>query len=459
VTPVSRNDVTIGVDIGSTAVKAVSADADGRVTARVRIPHELRVPAPDRLDHDADEAWRRGPLAALDQLAPGPEVRAVAVSAMVPSLTAVDSAGRPMTPGLLYGDARGRAQAASKEPVQPLPAVGEAAEFLRWTAAQAPGAAGYWPAPAVANHALAGEAVIDFATAATAFPLFDGTGWNPAACADCGAIVEQLPRVETIGAAAGQVRGTGAVLAIGAVDALCEQIVAGADRDGEVLVLCGTTLIVWTTVSAARQVPGLWTIPHTDAGMSKIGGASNAGGLFLSWVDRVVRPGDPEAVDPGRVPVWSPYIRGERTPFHDPDRRAVLDALDLTHDPAALRRAAYEASGFVVRQLIELSGAPVSRIVASGGGTRVGPWMQAIADATGSPVEVSGVAEGAALGAAFLGRMAVGLETSIADAARWASTARIVEPDPAWAAAIDYRYQRFLELGNQRSSAIPATAF
>ncbi|MDT5256062.1 MAG: xylulokinase, partial [Mycobacterium sp.] len=133
-TPVSRNDVTIGVDIGSTAVKAVAADADGRVTARVRIPHELRVPAPDRLDHDADAAWRRGPLAALDQLAVGPDVRAVAVSAMVPSLTAVDSAGTPMTPGLLYGDARGRVPAAAD---QPLPAVGEAAEFLRWTAAQA----------------------------------------------------------------------------------------------------------------------------------------------------------------------------------------------------------------------------------------------------------------------------------------------------------------------------------
>ena len=84
----------------------------------------------------------------------------------------------------------------------------------------------------------------------------------------------------------------------GAVDALCEQIVAGADRDGDVLVLCGTTLIVWTTIAEARQVPGLWTIPHTAPGKSQIGGASNAGGLFLGWVDRVVAPGDPTAVNP-----------------------------------------------------------------------------------------------------------------------------------------------------------------
>ena len=64
------------------------------------------------------------------------------------------------------------------------------------------------------------------------------------------------------GAAVGQVRGSDAVLAVGAIDALCEQIVAGADDDGDVLVLCGTTLIVWVTVAEARQVPGLWTIPH-----------------------------------------------------------------------------------------------------------------------------------------------------------------------------------------------------
>jgi xylulokinase len=448
VTPVSRKDVTIGIDIGTTAVKAVAVADDGHVTARVRIPHQLRVPAPGRLEHDADEAWRRGPLTALRQLAAGPEVRAVAVSAMVPSLTAVDATGEASTPGLLYGDERGRVTGD-----QPIPTLGEAAELLRWTANAAPGAAGYWPAPAVANHALAGEAVIDFGTAATAYPVYDGTGWDPAACAARGAAVEQMPRVQAIGAGVGQVHQTDAVLAIGTVDALCEQMVAGADREGDVLVMCGTTLIVWTTIAEARQVPGLWTIPHTKAPNSQIGGASNAGGLFLGWVDRVIGPGDPASVDPRRVPVWSPYIRGERTPLHDPDRRAVLDGLNLTHDAAALRRAAYEASGFVVRQLIESSGGPVSRIVATGGGTRLRPWMQAIADATGRPVEVSAVAEGAALGAAFLARMAVGLETSIDDAARWARTEGIVDPDPVWAAAVEERYQRFLELKDQPSRA------
>ena len=72
--------------------------------------------------------------------------------------------------------------------------------------------------------------------------------------------------------------------------------------------------------------------------------------------------------------------------------------------------------------------------------------MHALADATGLPVEVSAVPEGAALGAAFLGRMAASLESSITDAARWASTERVVEPDPAWMGPMEDRYARFLEL-------------
>ena len=250
------------------------------------------------------------------------------------------------------------------------------------------------------------------------------------------------------GTAVGRVSGTDTVLAAGAIDALCEQLVAGADDDGDVLVLCGTTVIVWVTIPEPVQAPGLWTIPHIAGARSLIGGASNAGGLFLNWVDGIVAQADSTKADPRRIPVWSPYVRGERSPFHDPHRRAVLDGLDLTHNAASVRRAAYEASGFVVRHLVELSGVPVSRVVATGGGTRVEPWMQAIADATGRPVEVSAVAEGAALGAAFLARMAVGLESSMSDAARWASTERVVEPNPLWADAMQDRYGRFLELSN-----------
>src|SRR5471030_2275018 len=98
--------VTVGIDIGTSSVKAVAADADGTVVASARIPHAFSVPAPLQFEHDAQTAWFDGPRAALAALGPVDAV-GVAVAAMVPSLTAVDADGHAAAPGLLYGDERG----------------------------------------------------------------------------------------------------------------------------------------------------------------------------------------------------------------------------------------------------------------------------------------------------------------------------------------------------------------
>ena len=79
------------------------------------------------------------------------------------------------------------------------------------------------------------------------------------------------------------------------------------------LVLCGTTLITWAVSETWIDVPGLWTIPHTAAGLCLVGGPSNAGGLFVDRVARSLGPvsaADLAAVAPGDLPVWLPYVRG-----------------------------------------------------------------------------------------------------------------------------------------------------
>jgi xylulokinase len=135
-------------------------------------------------------------------------------------------------------------------------------------------------------------------------------------------------------------------------------------------------------------------------------------------------------------------------PWHDRSLRIGLASADLSQGPAALRRAAYEATGFVVRAIVELaclSGTEAKRFVVSGGGTRDPAWLQAIADVLGAPVLPTAVPQGAALGAAFLARMALGLETSVNDAARWARLSAPVEPMPDWAKTTGERYQRWRE--------------
>jgi xylulokinase len=442
-------EVTVGIDIGTTSVKAVAADGDGNVVARCRVPHRLRVPAPDELEHDIDEAWRAGVVTAYADVGRDLDVRGAQVAAMVPSLGAVRADGSAAGPGLLYGDHRGRAPVAATDRDDANPAAsGELYNFLKWLVKAVPDAAGYWPAQAAGNHALCGRAAIDTVTAMTAMPLFDFTSWDADLAAEAGTDVSKLPDIVPGSDPVGLIRGTNVPLGGGAIDAFAEQLVAGADAPGDVLVICGTTLITWAVIEEWREVPGLWTIPHTAPGGILVGGPSNAGGLFLDWARRLLPETDAAAssLDPGRVPVWLPYVRGERTPLHDPVRRASLHDLDLTHCPAAVRRAAYEAAGFVVRHHLDLAGVAAQRLVATGGGVRVAEWVQCLADCTGLPVDVVAVPEGGALGAAFLARVTAGLESTAARSSRWARYDRRVEPDDAWAAAVAARYERFREL-------------
>ncbi len=459
----SARAVTVGVDVGTTSVKALAVDENGSVLARSRVAHSVVAPEPDILRHDASRAWRAGPRKAFAgvtaQLAEqGHELAGVAVASMVPSLTAVSGRGVPLLPGLLYGDREGRPDAESTG-VGTLPEGGmpDAEGFLRWAVGAAPDARGYWPCQAVATYALSGLPAIDTGVTAALGALHARGRWNAELLASLGVATAQMPTVVPMGQAAGTLPGSDAVITGGTIDALCDQIVAGATEPGDVLVIFGATLIVWAVCEEWVVAPGLISYPHTTRDRFLIGGPSNAGALFVDWARGLLRgtprPGpererlEPRLGDAGRVPVWLPYVRGERTPFEDHSLRSNLYGLDIGSGPDALERAAYEASGFVVRRMLDRAGVKATRIIASGGGSRVTAWMSAVADATNLPVDTVAVPEGAALGAAYFARLAAGLETSLDDSTRWAAVGRTIEPDPVWVRAAEARYVRFSELG------------
>ena len=517
-----KSPLCVGIDIGTTAVKAVVVDEDGNVVRRARLPSALSVGPGDRLEHDAVFTWWEAPRAALSALARGLEaggprgsggrevaqaVEAVAVSAMMPSIAPVDGRGKPLGAGLLYGSA---GPAGPGDPTSS----DEMARLAVLSASDWPGAMGYWPAQGVANASLGGQGVIDLASAFAAGSLFNGAGWEEGASQAVGLSAAHLPRVVVWGEAVGELdllgeerRRAQVVLGTGSVDGLCEQLVAGVSAPGDVLITLGSTLVVWLCVPGwPEEVPaGLWRVPHLAGGMALVGGASNAGGLWADWADRVLRPageesgaergasssgaggwpgtsrvpttgaggwpraggvsrlgtGSPAGEDsqagepspfgelsPAGVPVWWPWTRGERVPWHDASLRVGLSGAHLSHGPAHLRRAVFEATGFVVRHIVGLAsacGTAPRRYVVTGGGVVNKEWLRALCEVLGAPVLPMAVPEGAALGAAFLARMAAGLETSLADAGRWSRWAAPVEPRPEWAEAAGERYERWAE--------------
>ena len=318
----------MGVDIGTTAVKALAVDENGEVVARSRVAHRILASEADQLRHDARRAWRAGPAKAYAELsselvaAGNGEIAGVAVTSMVPSLTAVNRRGVPTLPGLLYGDFEGRPPA---EPVTAgddvaLAGMPDAEGFMRWAHALAPDARGYWPCQAVATYALSGVPAIDTGVTASMGDLHAGGKWNSEILDAIGVAPSQLPVVVPMATAGGTLPGTETVFTGGSIDAMCDQVVGGAD-------------------GARRRARHLRRHPDRLGGHRRMAAgarphqlsAHDAGAVPDRWAEqrrRILRglgpdlatrrppPGParetlgPRLGSPDRVPVWLPYVRG-----------------------------------------------------------------------------------------------------------------------------------------------------
>jgi xylulokinase len=463
----SRGPITVGVDIGTTSVKALAVDENGEVVARSRVAHSVLAPSRTSLRHDARRAWRAGPQRPTPNCPPAGRRRGTATSPGWPwppwSLAhRRQRRGRADAARSALRRPRGRpAPAPGRRATPPIPAPGmpDAEGFLRWAHALAPEAKGYWPCQAVATHASPACRPSTPVSPRRWAPCMPGAVERRDARRHGGARA-QLPDVVPMCEAGGTLPGSDTVFTGGSIDAMCDQVVAGADQPGDVHVIFGATLIVWVVADEWLQVPGLISYPHTTPDRFVIGGPSNAGALFVDWA-RTCCAGPPSRARPreagprlgvarsgaGLVALRARRAHAVRRPH------AALEPLRARHRLGRRGARAGRLRGQRVRHPPHHRPAGVTprRIVASGGGSRVTAWMAAVADATDLPVDALTVPDGAARGGAFFARMAAGLETSLNDSSRWASVGRRIEPDPGLgAAAADVALPALLRAGDGR---------
>ena len=197
-------------------------------------------------------------------------------------------------------------------------------------------------------------------------------------------------------------------------------------------------------------LPDLW---HVETAML-------SAGLSLSWLrdqvlgvasyDEIVD--EAQGVQPGADGLlFQPYLAGERTPHMDPRARGSFVGLTRRHTRAHLARAVMEGVVFGMRQGLDVMlslGVPVDRIVASGGATRHPLWLQLQADIYDRPIHRTASGEAAAMGAALLAGVGVGLfadaQTAIRGAVRWHEG--VVLPDPGRANLYQRYYQLYCDL-------------
>lgn len=465
---------TLGVDIGTYQTKGVLVDGAGRVVVEAARDHRMLVPRPGWAEHRAEEDWwgdfvhvTRALLAKSG--VGGEEIAAVACSAIGPCMLPVDAAGAPLMNGVLYGvDTRAMAEveemtaaiggdvilercgnALTSQSVGPK---------ILWLKRNRPDlfakTAKILTSTSFVVHRLTGEYVIDHYTAANFSPFYDvgRLDW----CFDLAPDVigaEHLPRLLWSSEIAGTVTekaaaetglAPGTPVTAGTIDAAAEALSVGVRRPGDMMMMYGSTIFIITITPDRVRDARLWYAPWLFPGQhASMAGLATSGTLTHWFRDQFARElpreeafatlaAEAEEVPPGAAGLlFLPYFSGERTPIHDPHAKGAFYGLNLTHTRAHMYRALLEgiAHGTAhVAETYRAAGAPPSRVLAVGGGTKNAIWMQATSDIAGLPQEVCARTTGASYGDAFLARVALG-QAEAGDIAAWNPVERTVVPE------------------------------
>jgi len=209
---------------------------------------------------------------------------------------------------------------------------------------------------------------------------------------------------------------------------------------------------------AEKSIDGtesLLVMPHIIRPYFNISGVISSSGMALSWFKTRFFPQESFASMYARIAatkpgadglVFIPYLAGERSPHWDPNARALFLGLGLHHDHNTMARAVLEGTCFVLREVLEemeLAGASVDDMRATGLPSQFDVYNQAKADITGKRILVSAFPEPELLGDVAIGKFGLGMEHNLSEAAEHVFVPnRIFEPR----AETKSRYQVLYEL-------------
>lgn len=475
--------LSIGIDIGTSAVKVVVSDDADEVLAEREVPLRTSHPGPSACEQDPEDWWSAVATALDDLAADRPELmgatRAIGLSGQMHGAVLLDRDLRPLRPAMLWNDGRAAPQARALRHGHPeLARIVGVAAMPGFTGPKIPWLAAHEPATLARLHVvmlpkdyvrlkLTGDVATDMSDAAGTWWLDEARrAWSPEAARATGLPETALPPLLESPDPAGTLRPAlaarwglpgGVVVAAGAGDAAAGAVGIGALGDGDAFLSLGTSAQLFVSTATYRPVPehAVHAFCHAAPKLWFQMGAMLNGASCLAFVAGLV--GTPIAtllaeVEAGyRGPsglVFLPYLTGERTPHDDADARGVFVGLSPATTRADLVHAVLEGVAFSfadARDALAAGGTTPSDAAVIGGGARSGVWMRILASVLGLPLRrYRGGAKGPAFGGARLARMAL---TGAAPAA--VATAPPVldvhEPDAglcdAYAAALA-RYRR-----------------
>lgn len=481
----------LGIDVGTTAVKAMLVGEDGAVLAESEVEHPVSVPRPGWSEQHPEMWWRSAVQAVRKALHSGDggdhraEVAAIGLSGQMHSSVFLDGDGGVIRPAMLWNDVRTSAQCryildamgmdGLHSAVGNLPLEGFTAPKVLWLRENEPDNYSrlrtlLLPKDYI-RYRMSGEYATDPSDAAGTL-LYDVRDriWSEQALTALGLDVDILPNVvessEVSSVVTAQAAGElglppGVPIVGGGADNAAGAIGCGATDSSVMQVSIGTSGAVVLPASEPHVAPSmnLHTFCHAAPNMWYLMGVILSAGSALRWLRDTVAEGksynsliaNAEEVPAGSDGlIFLPYLTGERTPHNDANARGVFFGLSFAHNSAHLTRAVVEGVCFAMRdslELMKLQGVSPSEVRAIGGGARSRMWLQTLSDVFGLPISAVQPAGGAAYGAALLAAVGCNMFSGIGEAVQSCiNTETAATPNAELTAAYEELYGSYRRL-------------
>jgi xylulokinase len=476
----------LGIDLGTSEIKLLLLDEQHRIVATTGVALTVQRPQPLWSEqHPAD--WWAALETGMARLqaehgAALAQVRGIGLSGQMHGAVTLDAADRVLRPAILWNDGRSGAQCAQMMAACPeLPTItgnlampGFTAPKLAWMRQHeaelfAQVAKVLLPKDWLRLQ-LTGDHVSEMSDAAGTLWLdVARRSWSPEALALTGLNEGHMPRLVEGSEASATLKPelaarwglpAGIPVAGGGGDNAASAVGMGVVKPGDGFLSLGTSGVIFLCNPAfspnpARAVHAFChALPGTWHQMSVMLSAASA----LRWVTQTLgQPDEATLIDKvaaltdtqrRQAPLFLPYLSGERTPHNNASAQGVFFGLTHEHDAAALGYAVLEGVGFGLLdgwQALQAGGGTAEQLWLVGGGARSAWWATLLASLLNVRLVTGvGAEAGGALGAARLAWLACG--GTVSEVCRTPAIARVAEPDPALADALQPRHARFQRL-------------
>ncbi len=481
-----KQDLYIGIDLGTSAMKLLLMDTEGKILKIVTEEYPLEFPQ-EGWSQQNPEDWAKALWLGLPQLLAGVDVslvRGIGAGGQMHGLVILDEQDRVIRPAILWNDGR-----TAKEVSYLNEEIGRD-QLTEWTANIA--FAGF-TAPKILwikenepenfariakimlpkdyiNYLLTGVHCCDYSDASGMLLLdVEHKCWSSEMLDLCGVTKEQMPKLfesfDCVGTVLPSVADRlglpeGVKVAAGAGDNAAAAVGTGVVGEGGCNISLGTsgTIFISSKQFAVDEYNALHAFAHADGGWHLMGCMLSAASCNKWLLEEILHTEDHEgeqaAIESeklGRNNVFFlPYLMGERSPINDVDARGTFIGLAMNNSRADLVQAVLEGVAFAIRDSFEVAkslGLHIERSRICGGGAKSPLWKKIMANVLGIPLECVASEQGPGLGGAMLAMVACGAYDSVADAAEYlVSVAEVVEPDAELSALYEAKYQKFKKI-------------